>query len=99
MRSASKTFRHALWGACAGVSMWLPAICTPAELFDTPEQAAHAMIDAAEKFDVAALINLVGSESEDILFSGEVARDRQRAKEFATQARQKSDVEIGRAHV
>jgi hypothetical protein len=94
MRSASKTFRHALWGACVGMSMWLPAICTPAELFDTPEQAAHAMIDAAEKFDVAALINLVGSESEDILFSGEVTRDRQRAKEFATQARQKSDVVV-----
>jgi hypothetical protein len=94
MRPASNTFRHTLWGVCAGMSMWLPAICTPAELFDTPEQAARAMIDAAEMFDIAALINLVGPEGEDILFSGEVAQDRQRAKEFATQARQKSDVVV-----
>ena len=94
MRSTSNSIRQVLWGVCAGMSMWLPAICSSAELFDTPEQAAHAMIDAAEKFDVAALINLVGSEGEDILFSGEVTQDRQRAKEFATQARQKSDVVV-----
>ena len=94
MRSKSKALPRALWSACAGISMWLPAICTPAELFNTPEQAARAMIDAAEKFDVAALINIVGPEGEDILFSGEVSQDKQRAKEFATQARQKSDVVV-----
>jgi hypothetical protein len=64
------------------------------ELFNTPQQAADAMIGAADKFDVAALINLVGSDSEDILFSGEVTRDKQRAKEFATQALQKRDVVV-----
>jgi hypothetical protein len=76
------------------MSIWLPDIGLPAELFNTPEQAANAMIDAAEKFDVAALINLVGSENEDILFSGEVKQDKERAKEFATQARQKNDVVV-----
>jgi len=104
MRSVNNTFRNALWSACAGMFMWLPAICLPAELFDTPEQAADAMIAAAEKFDVAALIHLVGSESEDILFSGEVTQDKERAKEFATQARQKTEVIVdpktkGRASV
>lgn len=74
--------------------MWLPALCIPAELFETPQQAADAMIDAAGKFDVTALINLVGAESADILFSGEVTQDKERAKEFATQARQKSDVVV-----
>ena len=94
MKSASKTFGYALRSAFVGASVWLPAICAPAELFASPEQAAQAMIGAAEKFDVAALIDIVGSENEDILFSGEVARDKQRAKEFATQARQKSDVVV-----
>ena len=94
MRPSSNPIRHAVWRACAAMSMWLPAICIPAELFDTPEQAADAMIVAAEKFDVAALINLVGSESEDILLSGEVTQDKERAKEFATQARQRSDVVV-----
>ena len=94
MRSPSRFFRRALWIASAAMSIWLPDIGLPAELFNTPEQAANAMIDAAEKFDVAALINLVGSENEDILFSGEVKQDKERAKEFATQARQKNDVVV-----
>jgi len=94
MRSANKTVRHALWGACTGMSMWLPAICLSAELFDSPQQAAGAMIDAAETFDVAALVNLVGPEGEDILFSGEVTQDKERAKEFAAQARHKNDVVV-----
>jgi hypothetical protein len=64
------------------------------ETFETPKLAADAMIDAAEAFNVAALIKLVGSKGEDILFSGEVAQDRERAKEFARQARQKSDVVV-----
>ena len=93
MRSASKSFRHS-WDACLAMAMWLPAICGSAELFDTPERAADAIIAAADEFDVAALINLVGSENEDSLFSGEITQDKERAKAFAAQARQKSDVAV-----
>ena len=94
MKSPSRFFRRALWIGAAGMSFCLPATGIPAELFDTPRQAADAMINAAGKFDVAALINLVGRENEDILFSGEVTQDKERAKEFASQARQKSDVVV-----
>ena len=86
-----------------GVLLWLWATCVPAagaataegpQQFDSPQRAADAMIDAAAAFDVPALIRLVGSEGEDILFSGEVPQDRERAKEFAAQAHEKHDVVV-----
>ena len=36
------------------------ASTTAARLFDTPQQAADALVDAAEKFDVAALTQIFG---------------------------------------
>jgi len=61
----------------------------PPETFDTPEHAADAIINAAEKFDVARLVEILGSDGEDIVLSGEPAQDRQVATAFAAQAREK----------
>src|SRR5436190_21058055 len=58
-----------------------------AQLFDTPEQAADALIDAAEKFDVSALTHIFGPSGNDIVFTGEIAQDRKHASDFAAQAR------------
>jgi Protein of unknown function (DUF2950) len=55
--------------------------------FATPEQAAAAMIDAAEKFDLPALIKIVGRDGEDVVLTGELPQDRERAQDFAAQAR------------
>ncbi|HVP35294.1 MAG TPA: DUF2950 domain-containing protein [Steroidobacteraceae bacterium] len=63
-----------------------------AQNFDTPEQAAEALISAAEKFDVDALIKIVGSDGEDLVLTGEFAQDRERAQEFAAKARKKMKV-------
>src|SRR4030095_7473847 len=60
-----------------------------AKTFSTPQAAADALIDAAEKFDVAAIEEILGPEARDIINSGEPAQDRERATEFAKQARQK----------
>ena len=59
------------------------------ELFDTPEQAADALIEAAEKFDVPGLIDILGTDGEDVVVSGEYAQDRKVATAFAAQAREK----------
>jgi hypothetical protein len=64
------------------------------ESFDTPQQAASALVAAAEKFDVGALENLFGPEFRDIVLSGEYAQDRQRAVEFAAKAGEKKNVSV-----
>ena len=65
-----------------------------ARLFDTPQQAADALVDAAEKFDVAALTKIFGPGGDDIIFSGEFAQDRKHAADFAAQAREKKNVSV-----
>lgn len=72
-------------------------VSTPASgarLFDTPQQAADALIAAAGKFDVTALIDIFGPAGEDIVLSGEFAQDRQRAEDFAGRAHEKTSVSI-----
>jgi len=62
--------------------------------FDSPQQAAGALVDAAEKFDLAALEEIFGPDGKDIVLSGEYAQDRQRATEFAAEAREKKSVSV-----
>jgi DUF2950 family protein len=63
-----------------------------AQTFATPEQAAEALVNAAEKFDVDSLVKLVGRDGEDVVLTGEFAQDRERALEFAAQARKKMHI-------
>ena len=72
----------------------VPTLGTAAKSFDTPQQAAGALIDAAEKFDERALAEIFGSHGEDIYFTGEYPQDRQRALDFAAQAREKESVSM-----
>lgn len=65
-----------------------------ARLFDTPQHAADALVNAAEKFDVAALTEIFGPEGESVVFSGEFAQDRKRAADFAAEAREKTKVSM-----
>jgi len=62
--------------------------------FDTPQQAADVLIDAAEKFDEGALIQIFGPGGEDIVFSGEVPLDRQHAANFVSEAHEKKSVSV-----
>ncbi|MFL6449216.1 MAG: DUF2950 domain-containing protein [Bryobacteraceae bacterium] len=65
-----------------------------ARLFDTPQQAADTLVDAAEKFDVAAMTRIFGPDGDDIVFSGEFAQDRKHAADFAAEARNKKSVSV-----
>jgi hypothetical protein len=64
------------------------------QTFDTPQKAAEALVNAAEKFDVAALTAIFGPGGEDIVFTGEFPQDRQRAVDFAAEAREKESVSV-----
>ena len=62
--------------------------------FDTPQQAADALVEAAEKFDVVALSYMFGAGGEGVVFSGEFAQDRKHAADFAAEAREKKSVSV-----
>jgi hypothetical protein len=64
------------------------------EKFDTPQQAADALVAAAGKFDVAELDKIFGPDAEGIVSSGDPAQDKERAKEFAAQAHEKMNVSV-----
>lgn len=62
--------------------------------FDTPRQAADALVDAARNFDVDRLVAIFGSRGEDLILTGEYPQDRQRALDFASEAREKETVTV-----
>jgi hypothetical protein len=62
--------------------------------FDTPKQAADALIQIAANFDVAAAKEILGPDSEDIIASEDPVQDKNRAAAFAAKAKEKSSVEL-----
>ena len=62
--------------------------------FDTPKQAADALIQVATNFDVAAAKEILGPDSEDIVSSEDPVQDKNRAEAFATKAKEKNSIEI-----
>ena len=64
------------------------------ETFDTPQQAGAALIAAAATFDPMRLISLVGQSGKDVILTGDLEHDRQRAQDFTAQAAKKNYVEI-----
>jgi hypothetical protein len=52
-------------------------------------RAADALVNAAGKFDVAALTEIFGPDGDDVVLTGEFAQDRKRAVDFAAKAREK----------
>jgi Protein of unknown function (DUF2950) len=62
--------------------------------FETPKQAADALIQVAETFDVAAAKEILGPDGEDIISSEDPVMDKNRAAAFANKAKEKMSVEI-----
>ena len=98
--TAQSVVRH-LWLAslCALAAVFgsagaqAPAATGPQE-FDTPQQAADAIVAAADKFDVAAIKKILGAGNDDVVLGGEAAQDRQLAAQFAARAHEKMVVSI-----
>lgn len=75
----------------------LPAFAAPTaeqKGFDTPKLAADALVQSAESFDVAALKEILGPGSEDIISSEDAVQDKNRAVAFAALAREKTSIEV-----
>ncbi len=90
--------------AQSAVTKGTPSATSDAKLFDTPEQAADALVDAAARFDVDALHEIFGPSGDDIYLTGEYPQDRQRALDFAAEAHEKKSVWVelkrrGRAYL
>src|SRR6516225_636899 len=62
--------------------------------FDTPKQAADALIQVAENFDVAAAKEILGPDSDDIISSEDPVMDKKRAQAFAAKAKEKNSIEL-----
>ena len=60
--------------------------------FATSQQAATALIEAAERFDVPALLAIVGQANADLVITADRVQDKQRATTFAAKAREKTSV-------
>src|SRR5712675_1208732 len=64
--------------------------------FDTPKQAADALVQVATNLDVAAAKEVLGPDGEDIISSEDPVMDKQRATEFANKAKEKMSVNINK---
>jgi hypothetical protein len=62
--------------------------------FDTPDQAAQALIQAAKSYDVTALIEILGPDAKDLVSSGDPVNDKTRSLAFAALADEKESVSL-----
>ena len=60
--------------------------------FDTPKEAAENLVQAAESFDVAALTEILGPDSADVVSSQDPVADKKQAMAFAAKAKEKSNI-------
>jgi Protein of unknown function (DUF2950) len=61
--------------------------------FNTPKEAADALVQVAANFDVAAAKEILGPDGEDIVASEDPVQDKNRAQEFAAKAKEKMSVQ------
>lgn len=78
----------------AGVGSQVRAQIGGPKAFATAEEAAEAFIAAAERFDEAAMIEILGPSSDDLIHSGDPVADRQIAAEFAKLGREKKTIVV-----
>jgi hypothetical protein len=64
--------------------------------FDTPKQAADALVQVAANLDVAAAKEILGPDGEDIVASEDPVQDKNRAAEFAAKAKEKMSIETSK---
>ena len=75
-----------------------PPSRSQARTFDSPKEAVAALLDAAEKFDTSALEAIFGPDGDDIIHTGEPARDKKLAVDFVAKAHEKQEIEIDSKH-
>jgi len=61
--------------------------------FDTPKQAADALIQVATNLDLAAAKEILGPDGEDLISSEDPVMDKNRATAFANKAKEKTSIQ------
>lgn len=77
-----------------GKDLATPAAQAKPKEFDTPQQAAESLIQAAAAFELPALKEILGPDSDKIVASEDPVMDKERAVAFATKAKEKQAIEI-----
>jgi hypothetical protein len=62
--------------------------------FASPKEAADALVQAAQSYDVTALVGILGPDGKDLVVSQDVVEDKNRASTFAALAHDKQSVAI-----
>lgn len=62
--------------------------------FATPKEAAEALINAAESFDLPALRGILGPDGQNLVASEDAVQDKNRAAAFAAKAREKNETSV-----
>ena len=70
------------------------AVVVPPRRFATPAAAAAALVQAAQKFDRAALLEILGSEGRPLISSQDSVMDRKLAIEFAELAQAQHRIDL-----
>jgi hypothetical protein len=101
MRNREKRgLRSLTFVAALTASVWLPTLArgkanpppTNQLAFDTPQQAADALVKAAEANDVPALLKIFGPDGKSIVSTGDAVRDKNDRTRFVEKAHQKMEV-------
>ncbi len=66
--------------------------------FDTPQQAAEALIKAAGDYDVPQLMAIFGPDGEDFIESADPVRDKNNGVAFAKEAAAKNSIEVTKSN-
>ena len=81
-----------VWGAEQSAPETTASGTTRVKTFDSPQAAVDALLDAVDKYDVSALEAIFGPEGDDIIHTGEPARDKKTAADFVAKAREKKEI-------
>jgi len=83
------TFASLVFAACGAV---LAAPQASQRTFATPQEAAHAVVEAAENNDTNALLKIFGADGRSIVVSGDAAEDKDGRAQFARLAQEKLQI-------
>jgi len=67
---------------------------SPQKTFKTPQLAVEALIQAAETYDVSALLEILGPDGKNLVSSADAVQDKNRAQAFVAKAHEKNLVTV-----
>jgi Protein of unknown function (DUF2950) len=79
---------------CVLIPLCAQSTAQAQKAFETPQQAAQALVQATASYDVSALLEIFGPDGKDFIASADPVRDKSVATAFAARANEKNVVTI-----